>query len=251
MRKHILYMAALIPALLNAQPRWDLFDHERLTYSLSLGSLGAAEAEFNFARGACDSIHVRIDTKPWTSLLFKIHNHYQTILDPGNGLPCQVQKEINQRNIQQILSMRFDHGQHLAITGDGASWPLGEDALDLFSLLYHIRASLTDSSIRVQYPVHIESHSFQTQGEVKTGGMLSTPVGDMPVKIIELLFIPAQDNRPRTWKTDLLTNRIARPGGKLCIYLGPGPRHLPLQLVFGNEGQQVTMKLKSFYPEER
>jgi hypothetical protein len=48
----------------------------------------------------------------------------------------------------------------------------------------------------------------------------------------------------RPWKTDLLTNRIARPGGHLTIVLGPPPLNLPLVLTFGNEGKQVTMNLK-------
>ncbi len=245
-RAPVILLAVLLPVLVAAQPPFRSFHQERLTYSLSSGGLGAADAEFTFTRGGRDSIHVRIDTRPWSSLIFSIHNRYHAALDTLTGLLLQTGKDIRQRNIAQSMTIHYDYGQKRARSTEGHSWPLHGAALDLFSMLYHLRTLRPDSLATLRLPVFIEGQSYWAEGAPPVATVLNTPWGALPVTLLDLVFVPADTIGPRNWKTDLLTNRIARPGGRLTIALGPAPQHLPLRLIFGGDGKKVTMTLKSF-----
>ncbi|HNW59533.1 MAG TPA: DUF3108 domain-containing protein [bacterium] len=249
-----LYFIALclLPALLSARsalPPGDasqpLAFAETLRFSLSFKGMGAARAVVRFQPGDPQQIEARIDTRTLTSLIFSIHNLYRTEVDPASRLPRTVHKTIDQSNIRQELTIHYDRITGTARGGELGSWPFLPGAMDLFTMLYRLRQLSPVAGDSLSFPLDIESQAWLASGRVSDGGEESTPLGRVHVRQVTLRFSRSGSAVARAWKTDLLTNRIARPEGMLTILLGPPPQNLPLQLQFGPEGQRVVMRLQA------
>jgi len=219
---------------------------ERAEYALALKGLAAAQASIHFYPERPQRIKARIDTRGLASLIFSIHNTYQTLIDPQTGLPVAVEKNIAQSNISQQLSIRYNRAENIAESSASASWPLMPGAMDLFTMLFQLRTLSPLPGDRVAFPLDIESQSWLAAGQVTGGGEMESPCGRLETRKITLQFSHSGQGPARTWKTDLLTNRIARPDGMLTIFIGPPPENIPLLIQFGPQGQQVSMRLKSY-----
>jgi hypothetical protein len=222
------------------------FSGEKAQYLLTFKGIGAAEASIQYIPGGQGRIQARIDTKALTSLIFSIHNIYETDVDLATGLPTAVRKEIAQSNITQSLQIHYDRPANTAKTGGGATWTIQPGAMDLFTMLYQLRLASPKPDEKISFPLDIESQKWIANGEATAGGEMKGPQGRVDTRKIILHFSSGDAAASRSWKTDLLTNRIARPDGQLTIFLGPPPDNIPMMLQFGPAGQQVTMRLKRY-----
>lgn len=235
----------LLPLCAHSQSALPPDRNETLGFSLSFKGIGAAEAVIRFVPGDPQRIEARIDTKRLTSLLFSIHNLYQTEIDPHTGLPLTVRKRIDQSNLEQTLEIHYDRTTRLAQGGSLGVWPFLADAMDLFTMLFQLRQRSPAVGDSVAFALDIESQAWIASGLVLEGGELQGPDGKVSVRQVVLRFSRSGSTAARAWKTDLLTNRIARPEGMLTVCLGPPPANLPLLLQFGPAGQRVVMRLQS------
>ncbi|GEM_PF-475787 len=237
------------PALLCAQEisaAGPLSFDETAEYTLAFKGLGAAQASIRFYPGDPQRIEARIDTRSLTSLIFSVHNTYQSRIDPSSGLPLAVKKNIDQSNIRQQLSIRYDRSENTAESSTPASWSILPGAMDLFTMLFQLRRLSLFPGAQVAFPLDIESQAWLASGQVEEGAEMESPCGRLKTRRIILHFSRMDQGSSRAWKTDLLTNRIARPDGMLTLFLGPPPEEIPLLIQFGPPGQQVTMRLKNY-----
>lgn len=219
---------------------------ERARYDLSFKGIGAAEATIDYQPGSSGRISARIDTRRLTGLLFAIHNLYQVEVDTATGLPIRMHKSVHQSNIEQELRVTWERSEPRAHSDQGASWPVQPGALELFSMLFRLRQLSPQPGDSVTFPLDIESQSWIARGVVGQGENFNGPAGRMETRRLTLFFHSDSSVAARAWKTDLLTNRIARPEGELTIHLGPPPANLPVLLHFGPAGSRVTMRLKAY-----
>ena len=218
-------------------------------FSMSYHGLPAARAEMSFLQKPIDGaqtveITATVRTKSLFKMLFHINNFYITLVNTITGLPVTYRKKIEQKNISQQLFIEYDRDSLIARSSLEKSWPITADCLDLFSMIYRIRADNYSPGQRVEWSVDIEGQLWRVTGQVVTAEPVDGPFADLPVRYIELFFSMLNDVKPRLWKTDLLTNRIAKEGSTLKIYLGPLPQSYPLKLQFGEGTSSVEMKLE-------
>ncbi len=222
------------------------FIGEQLDFSLSLRGVSAAKA-----RMLCDTLGIDrwlisadISTKFWADLVFPVHNIYQTFLDRRDGRTAETYKKIKQKNLGQEMHVVFDYKQKQATGYSDGSRTIRDSLQTLFAMLYHLRAmdlSLHDSVFCL---LEIESQWWQVAGKVRQGEKTTGPFSRLEVRDVVLTFSPHGAVVARPWKTDLLTNRIAR-SGRLLIRLGPAPENLPIWIQIGEAKQTVTLKLNS------
>lgn len=223
---------------------------EQARYDLTFKGIGAAEATIVYQPGSPGRITARIDTKRLTGLIFSIHNLYQVEVDTASGLPVRMHKSVHQSNIDQELRVIWDQSERRAHSSHGATWPVQPGALELFSMLFRLRQLSPQPGDSLTLPLDIESQSWMARGTVRRGEDFNGPLGRMETRRLTLFFHSDSSVAARAWKTDLLTNRIARPEGELTIHLGPPPANLPLLLHFGPAGSRVTMRLTACAKEE-
>lgn len=224
----------------------DRFVGERLDFSLALRGVSAAKAHL-----LCDTlgpgqwtVTADLSTKFWADLVFPVHNIYQTTIDRCSSRIVETCKKIRQKNLSQEMRIVFDADKKQAHGYPDGSRGISDSLQTLFAMLYQIRSmdlSLQDSVFCV---LEIESQEWLVSGSVCDGESIPGPFAHLYVRDIILYFSPYRSVTPRSWKTDLLTNRIAR-SGRLLIRLGPPPENLPVWLQMGEGKQTVTLKLNS------
>jgi len=245
----VIILLFILTPLRAQQKHFSHFDAERLKFSMSYHGLPAANSIMAFeidssGGGSMAKISARVDTKPLYNILFHIHNYYECQIETASGLPITSIKNIDQKNIKQYLEIQYDREHLLTTTNWGLTWHITPESYDLFSMLYKIRATNLNIGDSVNLVLHIEGQLWSVVGTVEKSDPVDGPFSDLPVMKIELLFTPFRPVTPRAWKTDLLTNRIARDQSTLTMWLGPPPQQLPLKLQFGTGKMQVTMKLQ-------
>ena len=219
-------------------PFFSTFAREKAVYQLTFKGIGAAEASIIYLQGDTGTIKARIDTKVLTGLIFSIHNTYEADVDPAAGLPWEVRKEIAQSNLRQSLKISYDRAANAASGNNGASWHIQPGAMDLFTMLFRLRIHSPRPGDRFSFPLDIESQNWTASGEAFKGEEIKGPLGLLETRKIIFHFSRGSAPAARTWKTDLLTNRIARPDGQLTIFIGPPPENIPLLLQFGPPGSR-------------
>jgi hypothetical protein len=222
------------------------FVGEQLDFSLQLRGVSAAKARMRCetVNAGSRQITADISTKFWADLIFPVHNVYQTVIDRQNGWVLETLKKIKQKNLSQEIRVVYDQPQLQAKSSMGDGWRIVPDHQTIFAMLYHLRGldlCLSDSVFCV---LDVESQLWRVSGTVYTGECVTGPFSRLAVRELALDFSPYENHVIRNWKTDLLTNRIARQG-RLLIRLGPPPENLPLWIQLGSGKQTVTLKLVS------
>lgn len=230
----------------SANPDYAPFINEYIEFELSYLGLNIARAHMNLTKMDDENginIVFHVDTRSIANLLFKVHNEYETIIDTA-GLPIMTSKQVNQKNIVQNITIRYDREQLLAYSNLDTTWSIPDSCFDILSMIYSIRSGRTEHGQRLEYLLDIESQFWCVKGRVANAKPIHGPFEHLVARQITLTFYPFNKMKPRRWKTDLLTNRIARDDGKLVLFLGPPPQNLPLFVQFGEGGAKVEMKLR-------
>jgi len=219
----------------------DAFQNERLKFDLFFKGVKSATSEMWLqANDSTTSIVWTVRSKPLVTLLFRIDNRYEAILDKKGEL-MQVNKFVEQKNIRQQWIIDYDWSSMRARSSENFAWPILRGCRNLLFMLYELRTKSLSPGDTLSYILDVESQLWRATGAVSprrndTGNI----IGDE----IIFHFSPALKIQRRAWKTDLLTNRLARRQSQLTIQLGPPPQRAPLLIRFGGKGGSVEMKLK-------
>ncbi|MBN1482975.1 DUF3108 domain-containing protein [candidate division KSB1 bacterium] len=218
------------------------FQNERLEFDILYRGINAAYSEMWLESGdSTTMINWMVKSRPLVDLLFRINNFYQTVIDP-NGVLLKSQKVIDQKNIQQQWIIDYNWQINQAISDQRHSWPIPQRCHNILAMLYDLRKTALARGDSVSYILDIESQLWQIRGIVNP---LYNSFGNLQAHEIVFTFSPARDIQTRAWKTDIVTNRLARPNSQLIIHLGPPPQQQPMLLQFGGDGGIVEMRLKN------
>lgn len=221
------------------------FENEHLVFSMKFKGLSTAKSQMSLqSKNGFVKISWTVHTRSIFNLLFHIDNRYESWIDSQSGALLETMKQIDQKNIQQRFHIRYDWENLQAQTDDSLRWPIKENCIDLLTMLYQVRAMDWDSAAPADFLLDVESQLWRVRGAKTSREKIDGPFSQLPAQQIVLIFSPLEKVKKRAWKTDLLTNRIARPGGELLIWLGPPPQRLPLLIQFGAEGSIAQMKLQ-------
>ena len=223
------------------------FGNEHLEFSLYYKGINvAASSMWMSAKGDGAQISWSIKTRPLSTLLFKIDNRYDVLIR-GDGRLVQANKKIEQKNIQDEWQVVYDWTSLTARSNHAIDWPVHADCQNVLSMLYDLRRRRLTEGDSVEYILDVESQIWRAIGRVEKE---NTADGNSGVLEIVFTFRPALEIQQRRWKTDLLTNRLARRTSDLVIRLSPPPARLPLLLCFGSKDERVEMKLTNSYRAE-
>jgi hypothetical protein len=212
------------------------FIGEKLSYSMIYKGLPSARAELRLQRnGDGFDITLTAHTRPLFDALFKIENEYMVTLS-ADGKMQSVAKQVVQKNIRQDMTIHYDW-EHLRASTSDHEWPILPDCTHLLSMLYSLRLQNPQPGDSLSYILDAESQLWEINGVVT-----QTPENPAERQII-FSFTPALPIQRRTWRTDLLTHRLARTDSQLIIRLGPPPQNLPRFISFGGTENRVEMKL--------
>jgi hypothetical protein len=225
------------------------FSREQLHYSMFYLNMNIAQLDFSLIDSTSDPNYQLLVEAHATALatkFFKLENTYMTFFSRTNLLPQLAKKKIMQKNIQHELVIRFDHQQQQARLNDSLSWAIPQPCFDYFSMLYFLRSLhwlkgdtlhfFLDSEFlisKVEAALLPDRETLQ----LRCGNFAAIKIG---VKFDQLNF------EPRPWKTDILTNRLAKPGSKLIIWLSDDEHHLPLKISYTQSLVNTTIVLNSF-----
>jgi len=223
------------------------FAGEQLRFSLHSRGVTAAEAHMVCSLVAPDRLRIsaNIETSFLINLFFPIHNSYDTCLDRDSGRVLQVSNVIRQKNISHHLTVRYDRNLEQAVASNGEQWSAPAESLTIFAMLYQLRRLPAAAGDTVSCLLDAESQLCHISGVWSDGNAVDGPFSELPVRDVLLRFEP-QRGDIRTWKTDLLTNRIGRPRMQMLVRLGPRPESLPLFIQVGEGKGSVIMKLRSW-----
>lgn len=96
----------------------------------------------------------------------------------------------------------------------------------------------------LRFNIDVESQIWLLLGRAENSKEIKTKIGRIRATHYKFRFHSSHSSKPREWKTDLLTNRIAKQGALLEIWLGDDSKHLPLKLRFGSGISAVEMNIQ-------
>jgi hypothetical protein len=185
-----------------------------------------------------------MQSKPLFRLLFYVNNIYESVFDIQNNTLVRIQKEVKQKNLTQKLTVNYRWDQMTAETDNGLRWPIKKGTMDIFSLLYFLRTSDFKVGDSCHFIVDFESLLFDVTGCIMGPVVNSGALNEKTAFNIELHFSTIEPLKARSWKTDLLTNRLGKPGTVLVMSLGPAPDKLPYSILFKKDNSTVEMRLE-------
>ncbi len=221
---------------------WTTFLNERLEYDMIYQGLNSVESHMWVEREDSSTFKIiwTAKTRPLYSLLFNIDNRYETLFHAVSQQLIETRKDVRQKNIQQNWRTTYQWDTLLAVTGKGWSWPAVGQSQNVLWMLYDLRLKSLAANDTVSYILDVESQIWQVKGVVK-------PASNSDIHELSILFSfsPVRPIVARKWKTDILTNRLARENASLYIQLGPPPDRVPLLIRFGTKDESVEMKLEN------
>ncbi len=221
---------------------------ETLKYNMKFNGMSTAQSILCAEMTVPPFLEINWDlrSKAIYKLLFYVDNHYYSKVDTNAWLPVTLTKEINQKNIKQSFETVYDREKLIAQTGNGLLWPIKNNCMDIFSMLYHLRTMDLSPGDSLIYILDIESHVWKLTGTIREGEKINGPFQELRIRQVDFSFTPGLPVKDRTWKTDLFTNRISQPGTKLTVCLGPPPEKLPVFLKFETNKTSVEMLLDKY-----
>jgi hypothetical protein len=220
------------------------FDGEILKYSMKFKGVNSAnsilESDVENSR-----LHIKwsVKTRSLFKWLFFINNEYNSFINIRDCLLLSVNKSIDQKNITQEFKIQYDWDKKQAIPNFTAAWKIPNGCVDILTMLYLIRTLDKDEIEQTHFLIDVESQIWNVSLEIIQPDK-KTSSANPNFDSIKALFLPFGEIKKRKWKTDLLTNRIARPEGQMIIVLGPFPQREPVLLIFGDSNSRVEMRLK-------
>ncbi len=188
-------------------------------------------------------VNVTARTNGLAGSLFRVANEYESYFDVNSFAPYIVNKKIAQKNVQHHRQICYDHLAGKAMSDSVETWNIPSDTYGFFSMLYLIRSLQ-----------HVDSLKFHVEAEQK--------ISIAHLQRCESEYIRFQDKKrmtdcytlryepyaqmKRSWKTDLLTNRLTQPHSKMSIWITRDSHRIPLRIKFHQEPFDLLMTLRSY-----
>ena len=228
------------------------FSGEQLVYHMEYMNFHVAMLFFKINSGSeindSEHYHLTVSAKSTgkAKFLFSINNVYETVLDKNKMLPVWAIKKIRQKNIKHELTIKYNHSAHQASLADSIFWFIPSDCYDYFSMLYFLR-TLSPQQLEF-FRFFLDSEYLISEVEValkSENEILNVPAGQFKTTRVEITFTPwSKEKRP--WKTDLLTNRLAKPGSVVTMWFSEDDFRLPLKISYGNSIVKTFIVLNSY-----
>ena len=225
---------------------------ERLNFSMKYLNMKVANLAFFVADSNTNNstmlyqLSVQTNSTPLATKLFKINNSYLTLFNTKTFLPVKSIKKIDQKNIQHNVVLDFDHQDHQATFNDSISWSLPSPCFDYFSMLYFLRAQPWEENDTLRFFLDSEYLISEVEAVLQPENeILNVPCGKFSTLKIQLSF-QSTTKEERPWKTDIITNRLAKPGSKLNIWFSDDEHRLPLKISYYQSLIKTTIELISF-----
>ena len=244
----ILIIFGLVQIEGNNSPMNQNFIGEQLVFKMEYLNLSVATLKFQIIATVQTNYHLRIHARATRTarLLFKLDNVYETFFDRTTFLPSKAIKKIHQKNIQHDLTINYDQQQNRASVGDSITWSIPDDCYDYFSMLYLLRSQQLNAGDRLYF--HLDAEFLISKVTVKVlpdREVIQVPAGKFESIKLNIKFSKIS-KKPRPWKTDLLTNRLAAPGSEITLWFSNDSDRLPLKIAYHRSKIKTQVVLKSF-----
>jgi len=171
-------------------------------------------------------LKVQAQTVGVFSFLFKVDNLYETVFSGDNFMPDYLFKKVDQKNIQQIWTIRYLQTEHLAVIDSSRRWEIPPQCHNYFSMLFFLRHQPLQLNDTYRFNLDVEYLGWQVTAQVLDKTVLLLSQQDLATIKVELNFSPFKSDQQRPWKTDLLTNRIAKEAEPMFIWFGDDDQRL-------------------------
>lgn len=178
------------------------------------------------------------------SPLFSVKNVYDNYFHVSTFLPSLMRKDVRQTNIRQNGEIRYDQENHMASFADTLEWLIPDSCYNFFSMFYLLRELEIDSSDTVRF--HLDSENEISRAVVSYTGtrLISSKLGNLLSRGYHIHFEP-MNSKKRSWKTDLITNRLAQQDSEMVIWLSDDNRRIPLHIHFIQRSFDIKLRLQS------
>lgn len=237
----IFILAILVPAYPIDCNNLDQFDGERLEFSMKFKGVNSANSILQ--TNVADSLfHInwKVKTRSLFKWLFLVDNEYNSFLNVNDCSIFSSNKNIHQKNVAQEFTTQYNRDNSHAISNFTKEYNVPNGCIDILTMLYFLRVLEKENIEQTSFIIDVESQVWNVSFKLV---QLEDKKENHNTDFIEATFLPFGEIKKREWKTDLLTNRIARPDGKMIIGLGPYPHRAPLLLMFGDSDSRVNMFL--------
>lgn len=228
------------------------FCGEKLNYKMEYLNMNVADLTFWVENNKHNldppewELNLKAQSTGFATKLFKIDNYYKTYFKTENFLPLKSIKNINQKNIQHELVINFDQQIHQASINDSLFWSIPNPCYDYFSMLYFIRSQPWEKGDTLNFFLDSEYLISKVKAFVMPENkILKLPCGKFKTIKIQMKF-QLLTKKKRPWKTDIITNRLAKPGSKLNIWLSDDELRLPLKISYFQSLVNTKIILNSF-----
>jgi hypothetical protein len=217
---------------------------KKLNYKIKFNGIHSASAQTEISSPFMGNTNViritwNMKSKSIFRMLFHVNNSYTSILDVLSKKVLETQKQIDQKNIKHLFNIAYNWNKNKAEANNGVIWAVPPQTLDIFSLIYLLQITDLPVGTGCHFTIDFESWLFDVSGKV------IEPLSDKQKgqRLIVLNFNAIDPLKPRTWKTDLLTNRLGKPGTVLSVSYTPQPDSVPLLIKFTKDNSTVEMQL--------
>ena len=205
-------------------PQWPLPDEETLSYAVRWGRLTVVDAIFVLRNRDTDAashiIAVDATTTAIPSRIYRVANHYETVLDVRTGLPTTYSKECDEAKFAESSLVQYAQPEGSAVyTRLDAPTRRAElvgDTHNLFSGLYYLRRH--DFAAQPTTDFHLDAKGVYWHARATRTRNLRTDAGD--VWEVRVDFERAA-GLEEPLQSDLLTDNIVRGDSPLTLHIRP------------------------------
>jgi len=209
----LVLMLVLVPPGLNAQSRWiyTIYHHNLPTTKLAftVGDTLAIDGKNYFELG------ISAKNLNFSNILFRVENQYRVLIHTQTCLPLQIEKRIDQKNLQDHTQISYNQETHVARKDSLFSWPIPEACHNYFSMLFFFRNQPLNPHDCYSFNLDVEFIIWRVTARVAG---IETMSDTHPAIRVDLVYEPISGQSGRPWKTDILTNRIAQKGGSMSLW---------------------------------
>ena len=210
-----------------ADAAWNLPTSERLMFSIRWSRLAVVDASFVLEppteglTGPIQTLTVEAWTKSLPSRIYRVENHYETIIDLATGLPVRYAKRCDEARFQEHSATTYAQAEGWRrYTSKTPPSETTQELLgpthNLFSALYFLR----QHNFRTQVPVRflLDAKGASWQAEARRRRNLRTKHGFVWEVAVRFTMI---DGDPTARQSDLLTDNIVNGDHPLILHIRP------------------------------
>jgi hypothetical protein len=218
---------------------------ERLTYDVtwSIFQAGTVSATLqNGGQGAKDDdiVITTAQSQGFVSLLFDVHNEFQSFFDPHTMCSARISKKINEGRRHKVTEILFDSRRLRAILDERdlakpqdppkhAENEIPHCVEDVVTAFYYLRRQNLQIGKPLHLPVNDGSKTYDVTLDVQAHETIQTPLGNRSAIRVE----------PKVF------SGLFKRKGRMLVWFSDDDQHLPLRIKFIIAVGPITATLKS------